>query len=136
MGGRTKQAEDEGEGMIMDMAEDTSTRGLIWTARRSCPRDDKESVEGDPEPSDPNDNACDSHVNPPKVERQSTTEQQERKLQHQWQGLHHVFKVPGDDPIQLPLPILAAFYPTPSHVRQRVSIQPLLPEHRQKSGEE
>jgi hypothetical protein len=120
----------------MDTAEDTSARSLIRAACRSCPRDDEESVEGDPERSDTEDNTCDSHINPPKVERQCATEQQERDLQHQWQGLHHIVEVPGDDAIQLPLPILAAFYPSPSHVRRRVSIQPLLAKHREESGEE
>jgi len=88
-----KQAEDGGEGvmkdmgedMIIDMTEDMSTRGLVWAARRKCPRDNEKSVEGDPERSDADDDACDSHVNLPKVERQRATQQQECKLQHQWQ---------------------------------------------------
>jgi len=88
-----KQAEDGGEDMIkdmgedviMDVAEDTGTRGLIWAACGNCPCDNEESVEGDPERSDTNDNTCNSHVNLPKVERQRATEQQERNLQHQWQ---------------------------------------------------
>ena len=114
------------------MAEDTGTGCLIWAACRSRPRDDDES---DPERSDTND-SCDSRVNLPKVERQVATEQQERNLQHQWQGLHHMVKVPGDGPIQLPLTIPAAFYPSPSHVRRRVSIQPLLAEHLKEGREE
>jgi len=120
--------------MAEDMAEDTSNRGLIRAVRKSCARDDGESVEDDPECSDTEDNACNSHLNLPKVERQGATEQQERNLQHQWQGLHHVVKVPGDDPIQLPLAIPAALYPSPSHVGRCISIQPLLPEHCEEGG--
>ena len=56
------------------MAEDTGTRCLIWAACRSRPHDDDESVEGDPERSDTNNDACDSRVNLPKVERQVATE--------------------------------------------------------------
>ena len=70
------------EDMTEDMAEDTSNRSLIWAARRSCPRDNGESVEDDPERGDTEDNACNSHLNLPKVERQGATEQQERNLQH------------------------------------------------------
>ena len=61
--------------MIKDMAEDTSTWGLIGTVRRSCPRDDCENVGDDPERSDTEDDTCNSYVNPPKVERQGATEQ-------------------------------------------------------------
>jgi hypothetical protein len=121
--------------MAVDVADDTSARGLIWAALRSCPCDNDESVEDGPERSDTNDDTCYSYVNLPKVARQRATEQQERKLQHQWQGLHHVVKVPGDDAIQLPLAIPATFYAGPPHVGRRVSIQPLLAEHRQESGE-
>jgi hypothetical protein len=120
----------------METAEDTSTRSLIWAAHRSCPRDDDENVEDGPERSDTEDDTCDGHINPPKVERQRATEQQERDLQHHWQGLHHVVEVPGDDAIQLPLPILAAFYASPPHVRRCISVQPLLAKHREESGEE
>ena len=119
-----------------DMAEDTRPRGLIRAARRSCPRDDNENVEGDAECSDAKDNACDSHVDIPKIERQGGTEQQERKLQHQWQGFHHMVEVPSDDAAKFPLAILTAFYPSPSHVRRRVPIQPLFAKHREEGGEE
>ena len=110
------------EGMMMDMTEDTSNRRLIRAAPRSCPRDDDESVEDHPERSHTEDNACNSHLNLPEVERQGATKQQERNLQHHWKGLHHVVKVPGDDPIQLPLAILAALYPSPSYVGRCVPV--------------
>ena len=45
-------------------------------------------------------------------------------------------EVPGNDPVQLPLPILAALDGRPSHVNRCVFIQPLLPEHRQEGGKE
>ena len=61
--------------MIKDIAEDTSTWGLIGTARRSCPRDDGENAEDDPESSDTEDDACNSYVNPQKLKRQGATEQ-------------------------------------------------------------
>jgi len=131
-----EQPGDGGENMVEDMAEGTSTGGLIRAARKNRPRDDDESVEDDPERSDTEDNACNSHLNLPKVERQGATEQQERNLQHQRQGLHHMVKVPGDDAVQLPLAILAALYPSPSYVGRCISIQPLLPEHREEGGEE
>jgi len=119
-----------------DMAEDTCTGGLIRAAHRSCSRNDDESVKGGAERSDTKDDACDSHIDLPKVERQGTTEEQERKLQHQRQRLHHMVKVPGDDAVQFPLTILATLYGSPSQASRCVSVQPLLPEHREKSGEE
>lgn len=109
----------------------TRARSLIRAARRGRPRDNDENIEDDPERSGTKDGACDSHVNFPKVEGQSTTEQQERNLQHKWQGLHHMVKVPSDDTVQFPLAVLAAFYGGPSHVSRRVSIQPLFAEHRE-----
>jgi len=76
-----KRANDGGEGamknmgesMIMDVAEDTGTRGLIRAARKSCPCDNEENVEDDPERSDTDDDARDGHVNPPKIARQRAT---------------------------------------------------------------
>ena len=126
---------DTPEGMV-GVTKDTRPGGLIRAALKSCPRDDDENVEEDPEPSDTNDDTGDSRVNIQKVTRQCATEQQERNLQHQRQGLHHIIKVPGDDAIQFPLAVPAAFYPSPSHVGRCVSIQPLLAEHRKEGGEE
>jgi len=45
-------------------------------------------------------------------------------------------EIPADDPVELPLSILAALDGGPSHVDRRVSVQPLLAEHRKESGEE
>jgi len=45
-------------------------------------------------------------------------------------------EVPGDDPIEFALPILAAFNSSPSHIGQLVSVQPLLSEHRKEGREE
>jgi len=131
-----EQAEDDGEDMMVDMPEDMGPRGLIWAARRGCPRDDEENVEDHPEGSGTDDNSCNGHVDIPKVAGQRATEQQERNLQHQWQGLHHMVKIPSDDATQFPLAILAAFYGSPSHAGRRVSIQPLLAEHREEGGGE
>ena len=138
-----KQAEDSGEDMIVDVpedmgniAEDTRPRGLIWAARRGCPSDNEENVEDHPERSDTDDNARDGHVDIPKVAGQRTTEQQQRNLQHQWQGLHDVIEVPSDDATQFPLAILATFHGSPSHVGQCVSIQPLLAEHSEEGGKD
>ena len=148
--GEIPQGEDMVEGVAEDMAnivedvggvtEDTRQRGLIRAARKSCPRDDDKNVEGDPEPSDTNDDTGNSRIDIPKVTRQCATEQQERKLQHQRQGLHHIVKTPGGGAIQLPLAILAAFYGSPSHASRCVSVQPLFAEHceegrKKRSGE-
>jgi len=131
-----KQAEDGGEDVMVDMPEDMRPRGLIWAARRGCPRDNEENVEYHPERSGTDDNACDGHVNIPKVAGQGATKQQERNLQHQWQGLHDVVEVPSDDATQFPLAIPAAFHGSPSHVGQCISIQPLLAEHREEGGKD
>jgi len=45
-------------------------------------------------------------------------------------------KIPGDDPIELLLPILTAFNGIPSHVRRHVSVQPLLSQHCEESREQ
>ena len=45
-------------------------------------------------------------------------------------------KIPSDDAVELPLPILASFDCGPSQVNRRVSVQPLLAEHREEGGEE
>ena len=45
-------------------------------------------------------------------------------------------KVPGDDPVELSLSILAAFDGCSTHIGRRVSVQPLFAEHRKKGGEE
>jgi len=57
-------AEDMG-----DMANDTRPKGLIRAARKRCPCDDNENVEGDPERSDTNNDTGNSCVNFPKVAR-------------------------------------------------------------------
>jgi len=44
--------------------------------------------------------------------------------------------MPGDDAVELPLPILAAFDGGSSHVSRGESVQPLLAEHCEESGEE
>jgi len=112
----------------------SSDADLDWP--RTAPRDDDENLEDDPERSDTKDNPCESHVNLPKVARQRAAEQQERKLQYHWQGLHYMVKVPGNDPFQLPLAILAAFYYTPPHAGRCISIQPLLAQHREEGGKD
>ena len=75
-----KQVGDGGEDMIVDMSEDMRPGGLVWAARRGCPRDDEEKVEDHPERSDTDDNARDGHVDIPKVAGQRATKQQQRKL--------------------------------------------------------
>ena len=45
-------------------------------------------------------------------------------------------KIPADDTVELPLPIFAALDGGPPHVDRRVSVQPLLAEHREESREE
>jgi hypothetical protein len=45
-------------------------------------------------------------------------------------------EVPRDDAVKFALSVLAAFDGRPSHVGRRVSVQPLLAEHRQEGGEE
>jgi len=47
-----------------------------------------------------------------------------------------MLKVPGDDAVEFPLPILAAFDGSPTHVGRCVSVQPLLAEHSEECGEE
>ena len=64
-----KLANDGGE----DMAKDACTRGLIRAICKSRPRDDEEDVEDNPECSDTEDYACNSHMNVQKVARQGTT---------------------------------------------------------------
>ena len=44
-------------------------------------------------------------------------------------------KVPRDNSVELALTILAAFDGGPSHVRRRISVQPLFAEHREEGGE-
>ena len=44
-------------------------------------------------------------------------------------------EVPRDDPIQLPLSVLAPFNGGPTHICPRVLIQPLLAEHREEGRE-
>jgi len=60
---------DMWEGMMMDMTQDASNGGLIRTACRGCPCDDDESVEDGSKRRDTEDNACNSHLNLPKVQR-------------------------------------------------------------------
>ena len=45
-------------------------------------------------------------------------------------------EIPADDAVQFPLPMLAALDGGLSHVNRRVSVQSLLAEHREESGEE
>jgi len=45
-------------------------------------------------------------------------------------------EIPGDDAIELPLPVLAPFDGGTPHVNQGVSVQPLLAEHSEEGGEE
>jgi len=45
-------------------------------------------------------------------------------------------EVPGDDAVELPLPILASFDGGPTHVDRGISVQPLFAEHREEGGEE
>ena len=44
-------------------------------------------------------------------------------------------EVPCDDPVELALTILAALNCSPSHIRRRVSVQPLFAKHREEGGE-
>jgi len=74
-----KHALDEG-GCV---SEDQCAGGLIWTAPRSHPSNDNEYIEADTKRGDANDNPRNSRVDSPKVQGKPTTEQQERKLQHQ-----------------------------------------------------
>jgi len=62
------------------VTEDTCTRGLVGAARVSCPRENDESVEEGTKLGEGKDHGCDRHVNFPKVERESTTEQRKRNL--------------------------------------------------------
>ena len=117
-------------------AEDPGTRGLIWTAPGDRPCHQNEQVETGTEYGDREDKECNGGVGIPKVFGQSAAEQQECHLQYQRQRLHHMIEIPSNNPIQLPLPILAAFDCGPSHVDRGISVQPLLAERREKSGEE
>ena len=45
-------------------------------------------------------------------------------------------EIPADNPVQLALPIFAALNGGPSDVDRRISVQLLLAEYRQESGQE
>ena len=45
-------------------------------------------------------------------------------------------EVPGNDAVQLPLSVLAAFNDRPPHIDGGVSVQPLFSEHCEEGGEE
>ena len=96
------------------MAKDVGTRRLIWTTLIYRAGYDDEKVREGSERCDAYEDRCDGPVDLPKIARKRATEEQECRLQHQWQQLHHVVEVPRYDPIQLPLPVLAALNHRPS----------------------
>jgi len=126
--GRTEQARDT--------ANNVGTRGLIWAAVRSCPCNDDEEVGESTERSHTKHNQPNGGVDPPQVLGEGASQQQQCSLQHQRERFQHVVEIPRHDPVQLSLTILAAFDGRPSHVDRSVSVQPLLPEHCEESGEE
>ena len=101
-------------------------RRLIWTTPGGCTGKEDENVEDDAGCGDSEDNGCDGDIDPPEISRESTAEEQQGNLQHQWQRLHHIVEVPGDNPVELSLTILTAFDRGSAHVGRCVSVQPLL----------
>ena len=116
--------------------QEADARRLIRTALRSCARKYEEGVEGKANERDTKNHRCDGEINLPKIAGEGAAEEQERNLKHQRQRLHHVVEVTGDDTVELALSILAVFDGGPPHVGGRVSVQPLLAEHRKEGGEE
>ena len=74
-----------------------------------------ELIKEDTKGSDTEDNGRGSSINLPKISGESTTEKQQRNLQHQWQRRHYMVKAPRDDSTELPLSTLATFDSRPSH---------------------
>ena len=118
------------------VAQETGSRGLIWTTLQGSSNQKDENVEEEAKRGDTEDNRCDCDTDLPKVTRECTTEKQQRDLQHHWQRLHDRVEVPCDNPVKLPLSALAAFDSRPSHVGRCITVEPLLPEHRQESGQQ
>ena len=102
---------------------------LIRATLGSCTSDDNEKVEDDTKRCDAKDNGRDGNVNLPQIATEGTAEEQQSDLKHQRQRLHYMVEIPSDDPVELALSILAAFYGRPSHVGRRISVQPLFAEH-------
>ena len=119
-----------------EVTEDTCTGGLIRAILRNGSRNDDENEEEDTERSDTEDDGCNGGINLQKVSGERTAEKQQRRLQHQRQRLHHIVKIPCNDPVQFSLSVLATFDRGPSHLGRLIAVQPLLAEHCQEGGEE
>ena len=98
---------------MVEVAEDVTEKmgrwGLIRATVGSRPRNDNKKVEGKAQRSDAEDNRCDRNIDLPEVPREGRTEEQQRSLQHQRQRLHHMVKIPRDDPTQFLLSVVAPF---------------------------
>jgi len=105
-----KGVQDMGE----NMGHGTGTGSLIRASLGNRPCNDSDKVEDNTNQSGAGDNRGDGEVDLPEVAGESTTEEQQRNLQHQRQRLHHMVEVPGDDPIEFALSVLAMFNCGPS----------------------
>lgn len=81
---------------------------LVWTTLAECSHNHYERVGQDAERSGPKDNGCDGRVNRPEVLGERASEEQERKLEHDGQGAHHILETPPYDPVHFQLTMLAS----------------------------
>ena len=117
------------------MTQNVGTGSLIRASFENRPRNNDEKVKEDTKGSDTEDDGCDGNIDLPEIAGEGAAEEQQGDLQHQRQRLHHMVEVPRDNPVEFALPVLATLDGGPSHVSRRVSIQPLLAEHRDEGGE-
>ena len=92
-------------------------------------RSDDENTEDHAKGGDTNNNRCNSGIYLPQVVGEGATEKQQHTLQHQWQQVHDVVKIPHNNAVELVLPILAAFNCGSSHISGSVLVQPLFAKH-------
>jgi hypothetical protein len=74
-------------------------------------------------------------VDVPQVPRKPITKQEEGDLEHDGESFHRDIEMPGCHPGHLPMSVSTSLYQRPAHLDLIVSVQPLLPKHREASGE-
>jgi len=116
-------------------AESNGYQGLKWTLVRSCPNNNYPKVEQDSEHSEGYEDTCNGGVDGCHVLAQSTSEEEEGNLEHDWETLDEEMEGPLPRSIALPLTVSATLDRRPACVPQ-IPVEPLLSQHCDECGEQ
>ena len=123
------------DGLLPQAVQPGRRRCLKWAVVRRCADDENNNVKQDSKTGEGDEGGCNKCVDGQDVSAKSTGEEKESNLKHHRKALDNKVEWPLLESIKFALTVFATLNNRPSGVSQ-VLVEPLLPQHRNKCGQQ